>query len=156
MQVHTIAGARALPSGEIYVFFSSPIVRLPRASEATGLVAYTCGWIPRTTPWLIVTYRDEADNDLDDRGELKDLLIGPMELASILSEFSTLIANAALVQPEAVPSPHCVFSPVTELWLSEDDRRSAIIVITPSGRHLFQSSDAPRNARDLRKVFPSD
>jgi hypothetical protein len=137
------------------VFFSSPIVSLPAASENTELVSYKCGWMRRNVPWLIVTYHDEYDAGSGTRHELKDLLIAPMELASILNEFSSSIANAALMQPETAPSPHCIFSPVTEIWLSANDR-SAIVVVTSSGRYLFQSPDAIGLDRGLKRVFAAE
>lgn len=138
------------------MFYSSERFRLtPDAASEPEVATYSCGWIYRNAPWLLLTYRGKSDllSIVDEA--LHDMFVVPSQLLPILDELGPSIVSSTLCQPELAPGLAWVFLPVTEIWLDAGCPPSVVIVVTPDGQHLFRSTENQLNDYRLRKVFPN-
>ncbi|WP_175037891.1 hypothetical protein [Burkholderia contaminans] len=104
---------------------------------------------------MLITYSDFKDSCLGD-SMVRDILITPVDLLPTLSELSHSILSATLIEPEFSQTPTWKFSPVNELWLCDKDEPSAIIVVTPIDRHLFNHQPQITSDQKFKKIFPED
>jgi hypothetical protein len=136
------------------MFYSSERFRLtPDAAWKPEIASYSCGWIYRHAPWLLVTYRGKSDLLSREDEALHDMFVAPSDLLPVLAELGPSIVSSTLCQPELALGPAWIFQPVTEFWLDSGCPPSVVIVVTTDGQHLFRSTDIPLEDCKLRKVF---
>ncbi|WP_061170153.1 hypothetical protein [Caballeronia hypogeia] len=134
---------------------SSNIVRLPDVQELPReFVHYRCGWISKENCWLVIRYRDESMAAECGGETIFDMIAAPADIAAAFATPGPTILGGVLMAPTTSDSPPWTSNPVSELWISHDEQRTVVLVVTPRGRRLFLSSDSTATDFELMQVYP--